>query len=79
MRRNNIVLDKPYSIQYRVRFRSKSLAKLFDSEVHTSHPGVIRRNKPRALRVLTAMQHKGFDAWIEVKRFADGEWEKLLP
>lgn len=64
--------------EYRVRFIGLS-----DGETLTAKPGVIRNNKPKALRVLRWMRtpnHDGLaspDAWIEKRDSADAEWVRL--
>lgn len=64
--------------EYRVRFIG-----LYDGQPLTSKPGIIKRNRPKAERILEWIlkpSPEGLvtpEAWIERRQSPDAEWERL--
>lgn len=46
------------------------------SDVATAHPGIIKRNRPKADRYLAAIASER-EAWIEKRDSAVEEWERI--
>jgi hypothetical protein len=63
---------------YRIRFTPRS--PLSGDEPITAHPGIIRRNKPRALRVLSGYQRdQSTTYWLESRTSEHADWKRAEP
>lgn len=77
MRRNQAHVPTPAFPEYRIRFRlTDQASKIMGSDVATAHPGIIKRNRPKADRYLAAIASER-EAWIEKRDSAVEEWERI--
>lgn len=76
-RRNQPHVPKPAFPEYRIRFKTHGAAsKILGSDVATAHPGIIKRNRPRAEQYLAALP-PDWDKWIEVRDSEDSDWRRI--
>jgi len=70
----------PHGTEYRIRFTvGPKAAAIFGDDVATAHPGIIKNNRPRAERLLQAMQSGAkYEVWLEKRDYpGDNKWERI--
>lgn len=70
---------KPAYPRYRIRFKaSKAMQVISGTEEVTAHPGIIKRNRPKADLYLAAVaRFPDIDPWLERQDTEDGEWVRI--